>query len=30
MLTISKALSVAAAENYYDEQYSNGRENYYT
>jgi conjugative relaxase-like TrwC/TraI family protein len=30
MLTISKALSVAAAEDYYDEQYSNGRENYYT
>ncbi len=30
MLSISKALSVAAAEDYYDEQYSNGRENYYT
>src|SRR6266511_1467957 len=30
VLSISKALSVAATEDYYDEQYSNGRENYYT
>jgi len=30
VLSISKPLSVAAAEDYYDAQYSNGRENYYT
>jgi conjugative relaxase-like TrwC/TraI family protein len=29
VLSISKPLSVAAAEDYYDAQYSNGRENYY-